>query len=349
MMSGLVSNLNDRDQRLENRLTNRPDVVRVLVEDETDIPVWSRILGTLAPGRRFRFTPYGGHGGGSSKGKGPILRKAADFGPSLIGCVDSDYDWLLGEESCYGRVMARSPYILQTYAYSIENLACLPYGLADEMLRCGKHSCELQWNLDRDFDIMYRRLSRAVYPVLTWVLTLRRHGRLRGGESLRGIWDNVLGNGMYEPDVRVSGITIAERRERIMARLEGLAAAEEARLSAAYPELAEGHAALEGELRSRCGVTPETAALYVRGHNLFEWLHYTFFGPTEREIRAQHEREILETAPTRREVQARINHYHRQLRSFRDLHQDVCGFVADARHPLTCRLTAAVKAAVHDR
>ena len=66
-----------------------------------------------------------------AKGKARIVKMADTFNDYHIGCVDSDYDWLLSDYTEDGKVIKDNKYLLQTYAYSIENLMCLSSTLKD--------------------------------------------------------------------------------------------------------------------------------------------------------------------------------------------------------------------------
>ena len=48
----------------------------------------------------------------------------SELGRSLIACVDSDYDFLLQGATKVSHRINKSPYILQTYGYAIENFHC---------------------------------------------------------------------------------------------------------------------------------------------------------------------------------------------------------------------------------
>ena len=47
----------------------------------------------------------------------------------MIACVDSDYDYLLQGRTNTSRYIIENPYVMQTYAYAIENYHCYAEGL----------------------------------------------------------------------------------------------------------------------------------------------------------------------------------------------------------------------------
>ena len=69
-----------------------------------------------------------------SKGKKTVLLNtlnADKLGGSLIACVDSDYDFLMQGATALSRRINQNPYVLQTYAYAIENYLCYAETLHD--------------------------------------------------------------------------------------------------------------------------------------------------------------------------------------------------------------------------
>ena len=170
--SGLISNVNGKYQYQSNLLTNTPNLIKVLVEDEVDVVVWYKILKKIAPEFDYQIRPYSFDATTKGKGKANVLKFAGSFEATFIGCVDSDFDWLLENWTSDGQTIKGNDYILQTYAYSIENLASQPYGNSDCMLECVMHSCELQRNLDKDYSAFINSLSSSVYEVLLWHLLM---------------------------------------------------------------------------------------------------------------------------------------------------------------------------------
>ena len=125
----MIENANGKYYENLSHLIGKPNQVKVIVEDEQDSAFWHDILSFVVPNKIFDINPYHYNLFGQSdltKGKLHILQLAKDnrLSKNYWGCVDSDYDYLLSKTSHNGQVIQACPYLLQTYAYSIENLFC---------------------------------------------------------------------------------------------------------------------------------------------------------------------------------------------------------------------------------
>ncbi len=216
MASSLISNQNSESQYQANLLTNRPNMVIVLVEDEIGMVIWLKIITSLCPTLSYEVTPYSADPSIRGKGKAHIIKHAAKFGPHMIGCVDSDNDWLLGQWSSDGSIMENNPYILQTYAYSIENLAAQPYENSDCMLECTLNSCALQRNLDNDYRDFLNFISMKTYDILIWHLLLVKEGIDINKHQLG--WVCIFGNGIYSDIIKNHKLSLADKRKLVLKR-----------------------------------------------------------------------------------------------------------------------------------
>lgn len=338
MASSLISNTNSRQQYQANLLTNRPNLIKVIVEDEEDIVVWHKILSQWHPDKQFEISPFFTDPSiANSKGKAHILTMSAQFGPYFLGCVDSDYDYLLEDHTADGQTIKNNPYILQTFCYSIENLACQPYGISAKLQECKRHSCELQRNADADLSLFISEISKALYPVLLWQLTLKKEDRQEID------WNEVLGNDNYRPIINDNTLSLPQKRTEILKIVNTLSAQAEARLATSASDLTNDRTSLEARLSSTYGLTPENAYLFVRGHNLYDFLHFTFFSPIEETLRKEHNRDIAAYFPPQ-EIPNALNHYKRLIKDFRNEQIIACGYLGDRRNHITALLENSVKA-----
>lgn len=332
MASTLISNLSSHRFEQANILTNRPERVKAIVEDEEDVVIWQHILAKWAPGKRFEITPFHSVPGvAGSKGKGHILAMAAQFGPAFIGCVDSDYDYILESNTPDGAIIKSSPYLLQTFAYSLENLVCQPYKISEKLCECKRHACDI----DTAYTTFLSELSAAVYPVLLWHLTLKKE------TGATDSWAEVLNNESYRPIINDSTLSPEQKCERIISKLQSLAAAAETRYAGEYPQHISAKNALETRLSWDYSLSPENAYLYVRGHDLFEFLHFTFFGPIEDSLYHTHIADINSNLPEKEAPNA-INHYRSIVKEFKTEHLCHHAFLDDDRNSITAKLRAAV-------
>ena len=128
-MATLISAYSPDESKKASVLTGKPNRVTVEVEDNIDREFWRDLLSALCPEKELHFNCYQTIVKGKdvvlAKGKTRIIKMADTLNDYHIGCVDSDYDWLLSDCTENGKVITGNKYLLQTYAYSIENLMCL--------------------------------------------------------------------------------------------------------------------------------------------------------------------------------------------------------------------------------
>lgn len=286
-------------------LTGEPERVQVLVEDEEDVSFWFDILSYVCPSRNFNVTPYAYHSECPEalslvKGKDHILAKskAGRFNAFYIGCVDSDYDYLLRECTEAGRVMTDSPYLLQTYAYSIENLLCYPATL--------KQLCCKATKSQTDFDIKdyARRVSVIVYPLLVWALFLKS----KGYEDFTATkWDDVFPceRGIYDSP---------EAKEEILALLQEKVDTFISEIEVRHSEEMAEKTDFENRLLTKeaeLPFGPEHAWLYVRGHDVYKFVLDVVLKPIHKRLKSEHIAQIEAAHATPKEVADLIRHYRK--------------------------------------
>lgn len=338
MSSSLLSNSNSQQQYQANILTNRPNLVKVLVEDEEDVVVWHKILKKWRPDKIFEITPYFHDASvADSKGKSHILKMGPNFGPYFIGCVDSDYDYLLELHTADGLTMRSNPYILQTFGYAIENLACQPYGLSDTLFECLAHCSPMQRDADAHYSAFITEVSKILYPVLIWHLVLKKENRPAPN------WDEVIGNDHYRPILADHSMPLPQRRAAVLQKLAAVAAAAETLYAAAHPDLAVVKTALEADIKRDYALAEDNAYMYVRGHDLYDFLLFTFFDPLYKAIREEHISTIRTALPAP-EIESAIEHYRMVVTKFIPKHIHSCAFLADTANHITTRLGHSVSA-----
>jgi len=250
-------------------LTGNLNRVTVEVEDNVDALFWKDLLCDLCPHKDFHFNPYltrpdGDTGEKNGNGKSHIMNLASDFNAWHIGCVDSDYDWLLSDLTQYGEMLDKNKYLVQTYAYSIENLLCFSGSLKD--------FCDDLTEEDVPFDFcdILERFSYIVYPLLVWSAYLC-------GKEIQDFtpkaWGSVLPK--TKSNVRLATIDI----ESLQNEFESLLQVIEAGVNEKIRDIEAKHSLeisaknlFETKLRDEKGIVPENAYLYIRGHDLMACL-----------------------------------------------------------------------------
>lgn len=109
----------------------RKKIIEIYVESQEDVTFWRKIF-SYKDIRSIDVKPVRHLKG--SNGKGEILRSISDGdltpGRSLLVAIDSDYDYL----KCINSKFYNSPYVFQTYAYSIESYYFYPQHVLEACL-----------------------------------------------------------------------------------------------------------------------------------------------------------------------------------------------------------------------
>jgi hypothetical protein len=271
-MATLESAFNPTYSENASILTGNPNRVTVEVEDNIDKAFWSDLLGELCPEKDFHFDPYhtitkeDGSLEHKGKGKAQIIKASTEFNRWHIGCIDSDYDWILSDYTEAGKTISSSKYLLQTYAYSIENLMCLSCTLGDLCLENTEEKTEF------DFVDYLSKLSEAVYPLLIWSAYLCS----KDNHSFTpGAWREVLVN--TEKGAEASLAQIKVKAETKIVEFDKNYA----------NEITDKEAFVTTYLTQK-DITKEDAYLYVRGHELFDNILNSVLSPIITNLRNQH-------------------------------------------------------------
>ena len=190
-MATLESAFNPTYSENASILTGNPNRVTVEVEDTIDRDFWSDLLCELCPEKEFHFDPYhtilnmDGVSERTGKGKSQIINASPGFNAWHIGCVDSDYDWILSDYT--------------------ENLMCPSTTLNKFCLDATEETSTF------DFVDYFNRLSKIVYPLLVWSTYL--YGK-KDQSFTPAAWREVLVN--TEKDAEVSLIHIETKAKAKM-------------------------------------------------------------------------------------------------------------------------------------
>ena len=142
-----------------------PKEVWVYVEDTDDVAFWHGILNPYEQQAaiKFRITPYSDN---AATGKENLKKLFSNTGVFLIICLDSDYDYLLAENSNSAKQINQNPYLFQTYAYAMENLKCYADSLNNLCISATHNSMDDVI----DFSDFLSAYSKIIYPLFIWNL-----------------------------------------------------------------------------------------------------------------------------------------------------------------------------------
>ena len=277
-MATLISAYNPSYSENASILTGNPNRVVVEIEDSVDKGFWENILKEQCPSKDFHFNPYhtvlnDNDMGNRVKGKTRIMEIADQMNDWHIGCIDSDYDWILSDYCDKGKTINDNKYLLQTYAYSFENLLCLSSTLNDF---CQETTEECT---DVDFNDYVQKVSATIYPLLIWSLYLYSK---KNHDFTPTAWHDILISTLK--DTKAS-LTLIE--EKVKAKFDELNTIHASEISERDN--------LKETLSKTKEVTEENAYLFVRGHELFHHLVNSILKPVIEELRRQHYNRIKES------------------------------------------------------
>ena len=326
MATSLTENDNSHDQELEGILTNR-NTILTIVEDESDVAIWKEMLLSVFPEKKFRVSPFS-YSTSAGKGKAGILNKAkaGELGPYMIGCIDSDYDWILDKYTEAGGIISSNKYIFQTISYGVENLLIQPYDIAACMRACMAHDCDDIDGLDEVYGEFLNNVSRIIYRPLLWHLV--RIKLQLDVDSVSSDWMRLISCDNFKSWVADSNLSCREIRGCVTEELARLADDLVAYYELRYPQHKEDVLALETELKETRGLTVGNAYIFAPTHQIFDFLDYVFFKPLENRLKFKHFEEIMNNLPPQSRDEAR-KHYKSEQMPFTKLRRRRFGFLFD--------------------
>lgn len=301
-MATLISAYNPTYSENASILTGNPNRVIVEIEDNIDMGFWKDILKEKCPSKDFHFNPYhtvlnDNDMGNRVKGKTRIMEMASQMNDWHIGCIDSDYDWILSDYCDKGKTINDNKYLLQTYAYSFENLLCLSSALNDF---CQETTEECT---DVDFNDYVQKVSATIYPLLIWSLYLYSKGN---HDFTPTAWHDILISTLKDTE---ASLTLIE--EKVKAKFDELNTIHASEISERDN--------LKESLSKTKGITEENAYLFVRGHELFDHLVNSILKPIIESLRIQHYDRIKESDIDKEARTIALKDYSNKQKSVKDL------------------------------
>lgn len=301
-MATLISAYNPTYSENASILTGNPNRVIVEIEDSIDMGFWKDILKEKCPSKDFHFNPYhtvlnDNDMGNRVKGKTRIMEMASQMNDWHIGCIDSDYDWILSDYCDKGKTINDNKYLLQTYAYSFENLLCLSSALNDF---CQETTEECT---DVDFNDYVQKVSATIYPLLIWSLYLYSKGN---HDFTPTAWHDILISTLKDTEASLALI-----EEKVKAKFDELNTIHASEISERDN--------LKESLSKTKGITEENAYLFVRGHDLFDHLVNSILKPIIESLRIQHYDRIKESDIDKEARTIALKDYSNKQKSVKDL------------------------------
>lgn len=260
MGSSLKDNLANRYYQRRNLLNSRPNLIKALVENSSDIAIWKHILEKACPSKDFDVVPYQ-MGDNRAESKQLVIKTIKEKGgPLYIGCVDADQDKAL-EQVKYPNEGLFYPanYLFHTYVYSVEDLLCMPETLSDVYVSATSFLGRF------DYVKFFKLLSNTIYPLVITDLYIR----FKKKKGLKvDDWSHVFpGDDLIKKNIlETSKIDLIEATERNVSKyLKSLQQCD----SYNSTEFTEYQTNLEKSLPE---MNADNCVLFVYGHELFRFV-----------------------------------------------------------------------------
>ena len=254
-MSKLVRNLSSGYLSVSqafSRENRQGRTVYAYVEGYEDIAFWRGVFSAYET-ESLRFEINTPSRDDLAKGKKVLLAMAENCGDSMVLCVDSDFDYLFGDHTAQSRQVNRSPFIFQTYVYSVENYLCYPPSLREACVRATNNDTYLF-----DFEYFMREYSRAIYSVFLWYV----YSALQKKENFFTLND-------FRNTVKLNYLQLENNGEETIAWLRRVVSRKLQKLEQHYPHWVNKVLEFGNGLKHK-GVTADNVYLYMHGHTLFD-------------------------------------------------------------------------------
>ncbi|NBJ05434.1 DUF4435 domain-containing protein [Alistipes sp. Z76] len=276
-------------------------LVRVFVEGYEDVAFWRGIFDHFRnPYLRFEISVPNRED--LPKGKKVLMSMIRSSSEELLLCVDSDFDYLLGDLTPQSAAINSAPFMFHTYTYATENYLCYAPSLHNVCVKATKNDCHIF-----DFVTFMAEYSRIIYPLFLWYV----YSAGVSNESVFTLVDfkNSVRLGFLETDNNGAG-TLAWLERNVRRRLS--------RLEDEHPDMCRNMPAFAERLRAK-GVTPETTYLYMHGHTLMDNVVMIMLNAVCDKLRTMSIAKINSSKKTGLPLKNEMSNYINSLRSIRDV------------------------------
>ena len=264
------------------------------VESYDDISFWRSLLAEYENESRY-FEVMLPSKRSLAKGKKSVLMNQLGnkLGENMIACVDSDYDYLLQGRTQTSHYINENPYVLQTYAYAIENYHCYAEGLHEVCVMATLNDHSLI-----DFPAFMKLYSEITYPLFIWSVWFYREKNLSEFSLLD-----------FCSYVKLDNFSVRnpERSLESMAK----------KVNRKVHELEKRHPNAQGTIKSmqqefrQLGVFPENTYMFIQGHHIMDNVILRILVPVCAALRREREQQIHDLACHNIQLQNELTSYQR--------------------------------------
>jgi hypothetical protein len=224
------------------------------------------------------------------------------LGPSMIACVDADYDYLLQGATQQSRMVTKSPYVFHTYVYAIENYQCYAPSLHEVCV-----AVTLNDHRIFDFEDYFTQFSEIIFPLFVWSIMLYRNGNYPRFSITD--FNRICDPGGFNVQNPVASLLNIKRKTGVRIR----------ELQREFPNAKDEYLKLKDEIK-RLGVTPQTTYLYIQGHHLFDTVVAPILNKVCNLLRQERQQEIYH-------AQAHHTQKRNEMSCYDNSRQDIKGML----------------------
>ncbi len=278
MSKKLTRNLNSKFLEAASRLHpqgNQKKKIVAYVESYNDIFFWRTVLDDFKRSD-LDFEVMLPSRTDLSRGKKQAMmnRLGKNLGNYMIACVDADYDYMLQGQSPFSKEMLENPFVIHTYAYSIENYQCYAPSLHEVAVMSTLNDRQIF-----DFEEYMRLYSNIVYELFVWSVWLYRQQMYK--EMPLNTFLNFVS--VEKLNIMKPVDALENLRHKVNRKV--------AWMQQNYQEAKGKIGPLKAELEE-LGVTRDNVYLFIQGHHIMDNVVMAAMGPVCTMLRREREKEI---------------------------------------------------------
>ena len=275
--------------------------VEVFVEGYEDVAFWRGIFDHFDnPYLRFEISVPNRED--LPKGKKVLMSMLDRSSERMLLCVDSDFDYLFGDETPQSKLICDAEYMFHTYTYATENYLCYAPSLHNVCVKATKNDIHIF-----DFESFMAEYSRTIYPIFAWY-----------AYSARLSTENVFTLNDFKNTVRLGYLEVENNGCDTLAWLARQVKRRLQRLEEEHPDMVRGVEDFKRQLSLR-GVTPETTYLYMHGHTLMDNVVMIILSTVCDRLRQISVHKINASKKQGLSLKNEMSNYMNSLRSIRDV------------------------------
>ncbi|MFI3219122.1 MAG: DUF4435 domain-containing protein [Methylococcales bacterium] len=274
---------------------SEPKTILVLVEAINDISFWYSVLNKYEKREKIKFDIVSYSSDSLATGKKELRKHLNKSGEYLLICLDSDYDYLLPNNSDEAKEINQNHYIFQTYAHSMENLKCYAESLSNVCVQATKNT-----NEKINFPNLLKKYSEIVYPLFIWNLYFYNIQNCEAfpKKDLSSIIQvtKEFKSDEYEEILEILRIDVTSKLQALQNQ---------------FP-VYQYQIDIFSKLLNNIGLNNDNAYLFVDGHALYTTI-LMFLKPLCKELSNEHRQKIETLARTKEEKKENINYYNNSI------------------------------------